>query len=324
MTTFDGWISAAATGMLVAAVGYNGKVLFVPPQPTPAEPPNFGRVSKFVITTHDKVAISGSVIRPSDDRGRGVVILCHGWRLTKERFLNQARWLVDRGFIVVNFDFRNCGESARVRRVFPEPLHHGVFDLDAVFKFAAKAVPEAVRGISVIGFSYGGNVALAHAGSATPRYRSLVLDSTPMVTHRNFLLSCVERARASGEIGTVRWLFAKGRAILTTWLLKGGLFYRMAIRSCAQLQETPMLYIVGEKENFFSVEEARQFADDHYRGPVTILKAAKGRHLTNHISDQTRYWEAIERLLTQAHRPAAPAPAPASARQLQADNLCGR
>jgi pimeloyl-ACP methyl ester carboxylesterase len=296
----------ASMGVLAGLVASDVR-RFLPPgrrigQDSPSEPfgPDFGKCGVFNVTSTDGVDIHGCIIRPVCSTPRGVIILCHGWGLSKDRTLVHARWLVERGFIAILFDFRHCGESGRVGGILPEPLDHGLRDLDAVLRMVAK-LPEAALGVSVIGHSYGGNVALAHAGSAVPTYRCLVLDSTPVVRHRSFVTTCLLRAHGNRPVGRLgRWRVLAS-SFITSWLLRGDRFYEAAIASCRRLRDTPILYIVGEKEDYFPLSEAYQFIDTHCAGVVTRLIASRGRHLTNHISDAARYWAALDCHLATAY-----------------------
>jgi pimeloyl-ACP methyl ester carboxylesterase len=263
--------------------------------------PDFGDCSIFSVSSTDGVDIHGCVIRPERTVPRGVIIVCHGWGLSKDRTTVHAHWLVERGFTAILFDFRACGTSGNGGGILPEPLDHGLRDLDAVLRLVAAKLPEATLGISVVGYSYGGNVALAHAGSAVPSYRCLILDSTPVVRHRSFIKTCLLRAYGNQPVGRLTRLRVLASSFITSWLLRGGRFYSAAIASCRRLRDTPILYIVGEKEDFFPLSEAHQFLDTHCAGTVTRFVASKGRHLTNHISDAAGYWAALDRHLTTAH-----------------------
>lgn len=300
-------LAVALMGLLAGLVASDVRRFLSPRrrswQNSPMEPfiSDFGNCRGFNVSSADGVDVRGCIIRPQGSAPRGVIIVCHGWGLSKDRTLAHARWLVEQKFIAVLFDFRHCGESGRTAGILPEPLDHGLRDLDAVLRMVAAKLPEASLGISVIGHSYGGNVALAHAGSAVPSYRCLVLDSTPVVRHRSFVTTCLLRAYGNRPVGRLGRCRVLASSFITSWLLRGDRFYEAAIASCRRLRDTPVLYIVGEKEDYFPLSEANRFIDAYYAGMVTRLIASRGRHLTNHISDAARYWAALERHLATSH-----------------------
>jgi pimeloyl-ACP methyl ester carboxylesterase len=264
-------------------------------QPAPQRP-GFGTCEEFQVVTCDGRRIEGLIVRPSMT-ATGVAILCHPWGLSKERCFGVARILVESGHVAVLFDFRNCGQSETRRLIWPEPLDHGVLDLDAVMRHVSNNLPERHHSLALVGLSYGGNVALAYADRLTPAPHALVLDSTPLTPYTDFIATTLALTRARHPLGRLlRWTEPLSIWLIDT-MLRGGRFYRRAIESSRALQRTKLLYIVGDKEAYFSPLSACRFAAAHYRGPFEVWCVPRGRHLTNHISGGTEYGRRITQAL---------------------------
>jgi pimeloyl-ACP methyl ester carboxylesterase len=266
------------------------------------EPADFASAAAFSVVTDDAVRIAGLTIHP-DRPACGVVVLCHAWGLRKERFYHHARWLTEHGLVVVAFDFRHCGESGRPARLWPEPLDHGLRDLEAVLVHVHAHVPEVSRGLSLMGFSYGGNVIIAHAGFSTTRYRALILDSTPLMPYQSYISSYLRMARARSSMRVVRQIADWLAVGLVTALLRGNRFFERAIASCARLGHTPLLYVVGDKDPYFPPDEACDFVDRYYAGPREIFRVPRGRHLTNHLAAGAEYQQRVLARLVDDPRP---------------------
>lgn len=270
-------------------------VKFPAAQPA-TERPDFGASESFQVVTWDKRRIKGLIVRPPMT-ATGVVVLCHPWGLAKERCFGVARAVVESGQVAVLFDFRNCGESEARRSFWPEPLDHGVRDLEAVVGHVRHYLSEHLQGLALVGLSYGGNVALACADRLTPAPHALVLDSTPLTPYTHFIATTLALMRTRQRLGRLlRWTEP-----LSTWfadaLLRGGRFYQRAIEASCALQHTRLLYIIGNKEAYFSPQQACRFLEAHYRGPFKVWCVPRGRHLTNHISGRAEYGRRIAETL---------------------------
>ena len=100
------------------------------------------------------------------------VVLAHGGRFDKESWTNQARALVDAGFLVLALNFRGYGESRGPGESDPlaAPLHLDV--LGAVQYLKERGADR----IGIVGGSMGGNAAAEAAATLGPgELRSLTL-----------------------------------------------------------------------------------------------------------------------------------------------------
>ncbi|MFI9819153.1 alpha/beta hydrolase [Streptomyces sp. NPDC052013] len=272
-----------------------------PPAPGLEHPGDHGLTPRpFRVRTADRVGISGWSFVP--DRPWGVVILCHARNAGKSRVLRQAALLHGRQLTVVAFDFRGCGDSEAPRgrgRSLRAPLA----DLEAVARHVERehAHDALLRHrIALMGCSFGGNMAIAHAGTADRHYPAVILDSTPLVRWQDMLRTLLReerrgsrapRLRAAVDHAVIRAVVARTRA---------GALYRQARRSTRRLGGTDLLLIAGDRDTFFDVEESCRFLDRHHTGRGEVWRVPRGRHLTNHLVDPERYADRIVSFLRTA------------------------
>ncbi len=261
----------------------------------------------FSVRASDGVEIRGWVVAPAAPEG--VVILCHGRGANKTRLLFHLAMLQRAGLGAVAFDFRGCGTSDAPQRRWFGSLWDPLFDLEAVARHVERRFCAASRAgrVALLGLSFGGNMAIAHAGTTGRRYAALVLDSTPLLRWGGMLASLLERERKGARDA---WLRAACDALAVAMIVKltraDGL-YRHARRSARKLAETPLLLVLGERDSFFDVEESCRFVARHYAGPVQIWRVPRGRHLTNHIAAGEAYERQVVSFLRAAmHRKGSP------------------
>ncbi|MEU2022455.1 alpha/beta fold hydrolase [Streptomyces sp. NPDC016469] len=286
------------TGLL-AGLGYPVRLFrrFHRPVSAPdfERPEDYGLTAEpFGVVTRDGVTIRGWTFTPESPWG--VVILCHARSASKSRVLRQAELLHRRGLTVVTFDFRGCGESDTARRIGGNRLQSPLRDLEAVSARVAElhgADPVLGGRVALMGCSFGGNMVIAHAGTAGVHYPALVLDSTPLVRWADMLRELLRSERRGSPSPRLRAV--ADRAVVRAVVLstRADVLYRLARRSAGNLARTPLLLIVGERDTLFDVEEGCRFLDRYYAGPREVWRVGRGRHLTNHVVDSDVYGERI-------------------------------
>lgn len=255
----------------------------------------------FAVRTEDGVDIRGWVLAP--ERPEGVVILCHGRSANMSRLLPQLAMLQRAGFAAVAFDFRACGASGQPRRRWFNSMWEPLRDLEAVARYVERRFG-AERGlagrVALFGLSFGGNMAIAHAGTTGRRYAALVLDSTPLIRWGAMLTSVLARERQGAPAPRLRALCDRLAAALVVAFTRADGLYRHARFSASQLRDTPLLLVLGERDGFFDVEESVRFVERHYAGRARIWRVRRGRHLTNHIVSADAYEQQVVAFLRDA------------------------
>lgn len=130
---------------------------------------------KADFNAQDGVALRGWFI-PAGFPSRRTLLLCHGWGGNKGEILKFTHPLRDRGFNLLYFDFRLCGESGgKLSSVGCLEA----MDFDAAIGFLISKRPQDSLG--VYGLSMGAMVALAGV-TRHPRIKAAVLES-PFASH---------------------------------------------------------------------------------------------------------------------------------------------
>jgi alpha-beta hydrolase superfamily lysophospholipase len=254
----------------------------------------------FTVRTEDGVDIRGWVLAP--EAPEGVVILCHGRGANKSRLLPQLAMLYRAGFAAVAFDFRACGTSDDPPRRWFNSLWEPLRDLEAVARYVdARFGARGLGGrIALFGLSFGGNMAIAHAGTTGRSYAALVLDSTPLIRWSGMLTGVLARERQGARAEPLRALCDRLAVAVIVACTRADGLYRHALFSARQLHDTPVLLVLGERDAFFDIEESSRFVEQHYAGRAQIWRVPRGRHLTNHITSADAYERRIVSFLRDA------------------------
>ncbi|MFL5350893.1 MAG: alpha/beta hydrolase [Hyalangium sp.] len=291
------WVVLAAAGV-AAALGavYIGRtfIRFVyPPSMTLVGLPEDQGLSpeRFEVQARDGVRIRGWLFTPGT-RAMGMVIVCHPFGMNKGRVLSQVKLLLEGGLVVVTFDFRGCGESARPHRKAFNSIWEPLMDLEAVSDYVDERFrdePELRQRVGLLGYSFGGNMAIAHAGYCDRPYSAVVLDSTPLIEWKEMIGTVLERERRGHRLELVRRGLDALATRLIEWWTRSDELYQRAKDSAARLAKTPVLLVVGEQDLYFDVNLSCDFVLTHCAGPRDIWRVRKGRHLTNHVLDPGAY-----------------------------------
>lgn len=255
----------------------------------------------FHVWTVDGLRISGWLFTPP--RPWGVVIVCHARGASKSRTLQQAALLYGLGLVVVCFDFRGCGQSDAPRRRGWGGLWDPLRDLEAVASYVELRYSDDMLlrdRVALLGCSFGGNMAIAHAGSTTHRYRALILDSTPLVHWEGMLDTLLAKERRTSRWPRLRAAADRMIIRVVVTMTRAEALYRHAQASARNLRRTPVLLIIGERDSLFDIEQSYRFIAANYAGEATVWRVARGRHLTNHVTDPNEYASRVTELLAAA------------------------
>jgi len=131
----------------------------------PAEPQK--QATPFEATTKDGLTLRGSIYHPEGEEPRGLVVFCPETIASHWSAVRYCQGLIDAGYIVVSFDFRNQGESDRLEKY--DSLHwvteYEVEDLKTVLDWVRDQAAFSDLPIGVFGVSRGGSVALMAASA---------------------------------------------------------------------------------------------------------------------------------------------------------------
>ena len=278
-----------ALGVLLAALGglslLFAELLVHPPKksPTHLTPASVGLPFEWVsFPSHDGLRLMGWLIGPNLQKPP--VIVLHGYTDTKSSYLDQARFLFDRGFPSLLYDQRGHGESASAT-VSLGPLEAS--DL----REALRMLRERGRGerFVVWGVSMGAAAALL-AAARLPQIAGVIAESS---------YERLDRVVAD----TARLRFHLPRLPLVPLLLaaasllaRHNLFRVRIGEAVAKLGNRPLLLVSGEKDPRMTPELGKRLLA-RSTGPTEHLVIAGADHAQSWHLGKRLYGEAVLRLL---------------------------
>lgn len=246
--------------------------------PTPPVPEH----DVLSITTEDGVVLEACIHWP-DAPAIGVVVFCpelHGNHWTA---LHYGNALINAGFVLVAFDFRNQGNSQTCSQY--QPIHwvteHELTDIRAVLNYV-RTSPDLNRlSIGIFGVSRGASAALL-AACRHPEIRAVVTDSgySTMSLIRHFM-------HKFSRFVVPDWFFNR----LPKWhielVLRQTLARSQKARACCYLHleaeastlpsETATLLISGGRDSYVTPDVSREVAGT-IRRPDAVCIVEKARH----------------------------------------------
>ena len=196
----------------------------------------------------DGVLLSGWWL-PSARKGKGTVILTHGFTKNREQVLPRAQFLVHDGYQVLMFDFRGSGASG------VSPLSGGV--LEAQDYLAAvdylKKEKHLQRPVVFFGFSLGAICAL-RAAVGCPDVQAVIADS-PLANIRAYVSRRTQGRYFSALPGFLNRCLTEYNRLTGLSLKENDLDLVPVVR---QIKDVPVLYITGEKDDLARSEEVQK------------------------------------------------------------------
>nr|WP_255711372.1 alpha/beta fold hydrolase [Pelosinus baikalensis] len=222
---------------------------------------------KFDFTAKDGLKLKGINYEPTINP-KGTILACHYLGGSKEAIFPFFESLIQAGFRVISFDFRNHGESGDDSRI-QYSLEN---DFIALIETIKKMGIEGPFGI--MGFSMGSVPALL----AMHRYsdvKVVVVDSGPLILVKKYFQYVLDNKGITNPL--VRFLF------LSLYLYYGG-YLKMANKTKKILKELkgkPVLFIHGDKDNIIAIENAELAFELLKSNHAMLWRVPNSRHLTN-------------------------------------------
>lgn len=202
-----------------------------------------GRLRPVSFRSADGVRLSGWYAQPSGTAA--TIILCHGLPGEKRDMAGLAAALMDAGFGVLAFDFRNWGGSDRTPVTFG---YREVRDVVGAVEFVQDRRAGGSHNIGVVGLSMGAAAAIL-AAAVTPAIQAVVADSSYARLDQS-----VERV-ARRFLRPLAWLVSR-RARLDKRLVGVPLAAVAPVEAIAHVSPRPVLLIHGGRDRLTDVEDA--------------------------------------------------------------------
>jgi len=178
------------------------------------------------------------------------VILCHGFMDSKNKLKYLARYFYSQGYATLRFDYANTGESdGKLENL---TISQQVLDLNSALNFISKLKFVDKDRIGVIGYSYGGMVAILQAVKDS-RIKCLGILAgviEPQNTMKNIIPNKkIERWNVDGYIPLQKFSSLK-KFTLKIEFLKDAYGYDV-LDNIAKIR-IPLIFILGENDRVIS------------------------------------------------------------------------
>ncbi|MDR0335621.1 MAG: alpha/beta hydrolase [Planctomycetaceae bacterium] len=257
--------------------------------------------------SHEKITLRGTFLRHKSDIRKGSVLFCHEFNGNQMSISPYVEQLVNGGFDVLTFDFRNHGKSDFDYHTQTTPwiTTTDMDDVRAAITYFCSRPETDSQGIGIFGLGKGANIALCAAGT-DQRVRSIVLDN-PMPENRLFNRNCREillkSIRQSSRISrkrTALWVSLFFRALLYavtcpvvslfyTWrrFILGFWYGCRFVNPSPFLKNVrqPIMIVHGQIDTMTRADQIQAFCDRMTVRPKLWLVSAKDRDCYEKISD---------------------------------------
>ena len=266
----------------------------------------FAKGERLMFAARDGVRLSGILVPPRGTAVKplGTVVFSHEFGSNKNSCLRYADFLLDTGFQIFAFDYRNHGDSDKLESY--EPRHwfteHEVSDLDAALDFI-ESRDQTQRGkIALFGISRGAATSL-YVGSRRSSVFAVLSDSAfstyrTLVDYERKWISIFAKRRFFYRRlpGFVYSVLAR-TALLVSRLRLGTRFpsVERRLRECT----CPVLYVHGRQDTYIDWQQAHYLAG-RTGGPHRLLIVPGARHNHSRFVESALYEKTVTEFLLDA------------------------
>lgn len=254
---FMAWVFFRYVGIIVRV--FQEKPLFICLRGEPV-----AEAEEVTFRTKDGLRLVGSYLHTPRGRRRGVVLFGTEYGSNRWSCLQYCRQLLEEGFDIFTFEFRNCGDSEGLPNY--QPLQwvtsYEVEDVLAAVRYLRSRPDADPRGIGFFGVSRGGSAGIV-AAAREPYIRCLVTDGAfatigTMVPYMQRWVSLYSLFPNAYRL-LPRWIYVLA-ARMALWQLsrQQGCQYPSVERAIAKIAPRPLLMIHGGADTYIRPECAQE------------------------------------------------------------------
>lgn len=260
-----------------------------------------GNCQECEFPTSDGIMLRGTYVTGRTARRLGVVVFCHEFGGDRHVATPYVDGLLDEGFDVFAFDFRNHGQSQRMAGYEPRTwaTRYEVLDVLAALDYVRSREDADPEGVALVGLSRGGAAAMS-AASRTEGIWALITDGafvSRWVTTVNIRRFMPQFVRLAPVLTRLPWF---------VHVIYGSFIHDLVARKvqhpCINLVDdvrrlrSPSLMIHGARDSTIPVELAYRLRR-RLRNRARLWVVAKSSHNRSLRTDPTRYRRRICRFL---------------------------
>jgi pimeloyl-ACP methyl ester carboxylesterase len=321
------WMLCAALSLLIGGSGcgmVSKQILYPDRQPLPKGPADYGLVSENVeLQSSDGVKLAGWLMKGT---GRRLVVMAHPGNFTRYgfsakdqrgpfslydkdvEFLRTAKRLVDAGYWVLSFDFRNHGESGRSPNDGITGLGLEEYrDVLAALQYTSSRPELAGLSKAVLGFCMGANSTIVAASRDPAQFERAQVKAVVLVQPVSF---GVFLRRYASSVWMPQWVLKGGekRAIEAG----GRPIDEMSPLADAAHMTLPVLHVQARKDPWTELAHVRAIYDAFPAGKKEMLWLDEPKHRFDTYNWFADHPEPLLDFLDRHLASATTAPAPAN------------
>lgn len=265
-----------------------------------------GRCQEREFRTSDGLTLRGTYVYRRTPRRRGVLVFCHEFGGDRHVASLYTEGLLDEGFDVFAFDFRNHGSSDRMEGYTPRTwtTRYEVLDVLGAINCLSSGEDADPEGVALMGLSRGGGAALT-AARRNEGVWAVITDGafvSQWVTAANIRRFMPQFVRLAPVLVRLPWFLHAFYATVVHDIVA-----RKANHPCINLGSEvrhlrqPLLMIHGERDSTVPVELARRLWK-RMRNHARLWVVPKSRHNQSICFDPERYQRVVRRFLAR-HAP---------------------
>lgn len=249
------------------------------------------------LKTADGLTLAGTYLRTPAEQRKGVILFLPEYGASRWTCLSYCRPLLEDGYDLFTFDFRNFGDSDIEPKYQPLQwvTEHEVADVQAALDYLKEGrfdLPE--KGIGIVGVSRGGGAALV-AASREPFVRCVITDGAfgTLTTMLQYMRRWVSIYASNLQLK--RFFAAGAYWVLAQWALwrvarRRHCHFPSVERGARNLSPRPWLQIHGGSDGYITPQIARQ------------LHAAARQPKELWLVEEAKHNQAIQTATTDYHK----------------------